>query len=64
MSKRRPCAACGAPTSDGRTTFMVDRFVLSGEFRICETCWTDGLNDEDWNERITQAIIERRKASA
>lgn len=60
LKKRPPCAACGAPKSCDQSTFLVDRRSCSGEFWICLACWSDGVNDEAWNERVTQRIMQRR----
>jgi len=61
VSKRGPCAACGAKRTCGKTTFMVDRPGHRGEYWICNACWNDGENNEAWDERITKRIIERRE---
>lgn len=39
---------------------MVDRRNLSGEFYICSSCWSEGENDEAWNDRITERIVTRQ----
>lgn len=53
------CAACGARKVERKTTFMVDRPGCSGEFAICAACWSEGENNENWNESITLRIVAR-----
>ncbi len=57
------CAACGNPAMRDRgNEFMIDRPAYGPDVayvKLCKACWTDGENDEAWNERITQRVIDR-----
>lgn len=59
-AKRCVCAACGGAKAFDQ--FLVDRPALSGVFKLCKACWSEGENNEDWNEALTQRIIERQGA--
>jgi len=50
------CAACGAGKVERKTTFMVDEPDCSGEFFICSECWSEGENNEAWNDMIAARI--------
>lgn len=56
---RPECEACGAVPVLKNCTFSVVTHDTSREAYICRGCWTSGTNGEDWNDRITQAIIAR-----
>lgn len=58
-TKRHRCAACASPAPITKTTFMVDRVELSGEFYLCGQCWFKGENNDAWNDKITRQIIAR-----
>jgi len=59
MSKRVPCAACGAARVCRKVTFNVSGFCFDGEYHICNSCWSEGENDEAWNDAITKRIVTR-----
>jgi hypothetical protein len=56
-----PCASCGASNSLKTCKFVVNTQECEGEFSICKNCWCSGVNNEGWNERITQQIVARLK---
>ncbi len=61
-AKQCPCAACGAPKTERKTTFLIGYGRHAGEYYICKKCWSCDANDEAWNDKITQRIYRRGKA--
>jgi len=51
------CAACGKPaTKAPNPGFM----FLGKDVPLCDGCWSEGKNNEAWNDRIEQRIRDRR----
>lgn len=54
------CAACGHPRVVRKTTFMIGYGPRSGEYYICSKCWSEGENDEAWDDTIRGRILARQ----